>query len=573
MSSTTSGPLPLGPRRDGGSILSMRALTIAVTGVAVLSPLLLILYQSFLTAPFFDVHKAVSVDAYAFIFKDSDFWQAGLNSVLIATGMTLIAVPLGALLAFVMERTDLPGKRWLQPLILVPSFVSPMVLSFGYVVAAGPVGFYTVWAEDLFGVAPWGIYSVPAMALIAGLTHVPNVYVYAASALRNLGSDVEEAARIAGASPFRVAVSVSLPLVMPSLLFAAVLVFFLGFELFGLPLVLGDPEGHLVLSTYLYKLTNKLGTPSYHLMAAVAICIVAITFPLVLLQRRLLQGARKYATIKGKAGRMRELPLGRWVWLALTILFAFLFVTVIVPLSGITLRAFVTNWGLGVKLADAFTLDNFRAVFDEPTHTRAIVNTILIGTVGGALTVACYAAIGFATHRRLDNWSRFVDYLVLVPRAIPGLLAGLAFLWVFLFVPFLAPLRSTMFSVWLAYTVVWLAYGMRLISSSLMQVSPELEEAGRSVGASRARVSRDITLPLIRNGLLGSWLLVFMIFEREYSTGVYLLAPGTEVIGAELVSLWQGGAIDVVAALSLINVVLVGVGLAIALRLGVQLRD
>jgi iron(III) transport system permease protein len=127
--------------------------------------------------------------------------------------------------------------------------------------------------------------------------------------------------------------------------------------------------------------------------------------------------------------------------------------------------------------------------------------------------------------------------------------------------------------VWLAYTVVWLAYGMRLISSSLMQVSPELEEAGRSVGASRARVSRDITLPLIRNGLLGSWLLVFMIFEREYSTGVYLLAPGTEVIGAELVSLWQGGAIDVVAALSLINVVLVGVGLAIALRLGVQLRD
>ena len=147
-----------------------------------------------------------------------------------------------------------------------------------------------------------------------------------------------------------------------------------------------------------------------------------------------------------------------------------------------------------------------------------------------------------------------------MPRAIPGLLAGLAFLWVFLFVPFLAPLRSTIFSVWIAYTVVWLAYGMRLISSSLMQVSTELEEAGRCVGASRARVSREITLPLIKHGLIGSWLLVFMIFEREYSTAVYLLAPGTEVIGAELVSLWQGGAIDLVAALSLINIVLVAVG-------------
>ena len=562
------------PRAPAGKFAFLpRALTIIVTAAAVLAPLSLIVYQSLLSAPFFDAVKQVGLDAYAFIFADPDFWTALTNSLLIAAGMTLIAVPLGGILAFVMERTDFPGKRLIEPLILVPSFVSPMVLSFGYVVAAGPVGFYSVWATDWFGGAPWSLYSLTGMAVIAGLTHVPNVYIYASSALKSLGSDVEEAARVAGASPFRVAVSVSLPLIMPALLFSAVLVFFLGIELFGLPLVLGDPEGHLVLSTYLYKLTNKLGTPSYHLMAAVAVCIVAMTIPLVLLQRRLLQNARKYATIKGKAGRIRDLPLGRWKWLAVTIIGVWLFVSVIVPLTGIALRAFVTNWGFGVKLAEAFTLDNFRSVFDEPTHVRAIWNTVLIGTVGGAVTVACYTAIGFATHRRNDMWSRIVDYLVLVPRAVPGLLIGLAFLWVFLFFPPLTPLRQTIFSMWLAYTVVWLAYGMRLISSSLLQVSTELEEAARSVGAARGRISREITLPLIRHGLLGSWLLVFMIFEREYSTGVYLLAPGTEVIGAELVSLWQGGAIDVVAALSLINIVLVFIGLALALRFGVKLRD
>jgi len=572
MSATAADALPARPS-PLSALVSWRALTILVTAAAVLGPLSLILYQSFLTAPFFDPTKQVGIGAYEFVFADSDFWKALGNSLVISTGMTLIAVPLGAMLAFVMERTDLPGKRWFEPLILVPSFVSPMVLSFGFVVAAGPVGFYTVWWQGLFGDAPWTLYTVPAMTVIAGLTHVPNVYVYASAALKSLGSDVEEAARVAGASPFRVALSVSLPLIMPSLLFSAVLVFFLGFELFGLPLVLGDPEGILVLSTYLYKLTNKLGTPSYHLMAAVAMCIVAITFPLVLLQRYLLQGARKYATIKGKAGRMKELPLGPWAWAAAALLAIFVFVTVIVPVSGIALRAFVTNWGFGVDLSEALTLDSFRFVFHEPTHTRAIWNTVLIGTVGGALTVACYTAIGFASHRRNDGWSRFLDYLVLVPRAVPGLLAGLAFLWVFLFFPPLTPLRTTIFSVWLAYSVVWLAYGMRLISSSLMQVSPELEEAGRSVGASRGVISRRITLPLIRAGLMGSWLLVFMIFEREYSTAVYLLAPGTEVIGAELVSLWQGGAIDIVAALSLINIILVGIGLAIALRFGVKLRD
>ena len=562
------------PRARSGVLSAIpRALTIILTAAAVLAPLSLIVYQSLLSAPFFDRVKHVGLDAYSFIFADADFWTALTNSLLIATGMTLIAVPLGAMMAFVMERTDFPGKRWIEPLILVPSFVSPMVLSFGYVVAAGPVGFYSIWATELFGGAPWGLYSLGGMAVIAGLTHVPNVYIYASSALKSLGSDVEEAARIAGASPFRVAMTVSLPLIMPALLFSAVLVFFLGIELFGLPLVLGDPEGHLVMSTYLYKLTNKLGTPSYHLMAAVAVCIVALTIPLVLLQRRLLQNARRYATIKGKAGRIRDLPLGRWKWLAIALMAAWLFASVIVPVTGIALRAFVTNWGFGVRLAEAFTLDNFRAVFDEPTHVRAIWNTVLIGTVGGAITVACYTAIGFATHRRNDGWSRIVDYLVLLPRAVPGLLIGLAFLWVFLFFPPLTPLRKTIFSMWLAYSVVWLAYGMRLISSSLLQVSTELEEAARSIGAGRGRVSREITLPLIRHGLLGSWLLVFMIFEREYSTGVYLLAPGTEVIGAQLVSLWQGGAIDVVAALSLINIVLVFIGLAFALRFGVKLRD
>jgi iron(III) transport system permease protein len=549
-----------------------RLVVIGLTALAVFLPLGLIVYQSLLDAPFFAPHK-VGLNAFGFIFADSDFWDSLKNSLVIAAAMALIAVPLGGILAFLMIRTDLPGRTWIEPLLLIPVFVSPMVLGFGYVVAAGPVGFYSVWAKELLGGVPWNVYSLTGIAVIAGLTHVPHVYLYSSSALKSLGSDVEEAARMAGSSPFQVARDVSLPMVTPALLFSGVLVFFLGFEIFGLPLVLGDPEGHLVLATYLYKLTNKLGTPSYHLMAAVAVCIIAMTFPLVMLQRFLLKNAGKYVTVRGKAGRQRPLPLGHWRWVAAVILVLWLFVTIVVPLSGIGLRALVTNWGEGVKLAEVLTLDNFREVMGQPTLVRGIVNTVLIGIVGGAAAVACYTAIGLATHRKNDGWSRFVDYLVLVPRAVPGLLAGLAFLWVFLFFPPLSPLRSTIFAVWIAYTVVWLAYGMRLVSSSLLQVGPELEEAARSVGASRGRVSRDVTLPLIRYGLLASWLLVFMIFEREYSTGVYLLGPGTEVIGSLLVSLWGTGAAEAVAALSFINVVLVAIGLAVALRFGVKLHD
>jgi iron(III) transport system permease protein len=575
LSTNGAGKVPTLPEGGWrGLEASFRWIVIAVLTVAVLLPLSFIVIQSFLNTPFFDANRSFGIAGYRFIFEDPDFWSALKNSFIIAGGMLFISIPLGGILAFLMVRTDLPGRRWLEPLLLTPVFVSPMVLAFGYVVSAGPVGFYSVWFKQLTGLenAPWSIYSIFAITIIVGLTHVPHVYLYSSAALRNLGSDVEEAARVAGARPFRVALDVSLPMTMPALLFAGVLVFFLGFEVFGLPLVLGDPEGHLVLATYLYKLTNKLGVPSYHLMAAVAMCIVAITFPLVLLQRRLLKSASKFVTVKGKAGRQTVLPLGAWRWIALGIVVLWLFLTVFVPLSGIVLRAFVTNWGEGVALSEVLTLANFTDLFEQDNLVRAILNTLGIGVIGGAVAVGFYSLVAFAGHRRNDWGTKLLDYLVLLPRAVPGLLAGLAFLWIFLFVPGIKELKNSMWSIWIAYTVVWLAYGMRLIQSALLQVGPELEEAGRSVGATRSRVSLDVTLPLVRFGLLAAWLLIFMIFEREYSTAVYLLSPGTEVIGALLVSLWATGAVDQVAALSVINIAMVGAGLGVALRFGVKLH-
>ncbi|MDH8326698.1 iron ABC transporter permease [Klebsiella pneumoniae] len=529
-----------------------RGVVVCITALVIYVPLLFIVVQSFLSAPFFSRSKSWSLEAFAFIFTDPDFYLALRSGFILAFGLVIIAIPLGGILAFLMVRTDLPGRRIIEPLILVPIFVSPMVLGFGYVVAAGPVGFFSQWAQQLIGFVPWNIYSMFSIVVIAGLTHVPHAYLYISSALRSVGSDVEEAARTVGATPLQVMTSVSLPMVRPSILYACVLLFFLGLEVFGLMLVLGDPEGNMVLATYLYKLTNKLGTPSYHLMAAVAVVVAWLT------------------------------------------------VTIGVPLLGVALRAFISNWGVGVSLWDELSLATFHNIWQQPNLLRAIVNSMAIGIIGGALAVICYLFVGIAMHRKADNVTRFLDYSVLVPRAVPGLLAGLAFLWVFLFVPMwldqslkhgwlsalpvadwlrehlivqLRALRNTIFSVWLAYTVVWMAYGLRLISSTLLQVGPELEEAACSTGASRGQITRHVTVPLSRYGLIGSWLLMFLIFEREYSTGVYLLSPGTETIGSMLVSLWAAGAIDIVAALSFINILLVVIGLGIALRFGVKLHD
>jgi iron(III) transport system permease protein len=168
-----------------------RKVVISVTALFIAAPILLITYQSFLTAPFFDPKAELSFWAYQFVFKEPDFWRALGTTAMLAVGMTAISVPLGALLAFLMTRTDMPGRGALEPLLLVPIFLSPLVLAFGYVVTIGPVGFITVWWKQYIGQPFWDIYSFTSLVLIAGLTHAPHVYLYASSALRSLPCDLE----------------------------------------------------------------------------------------------------------------------------------------------------------------------------------------------------------------------------------------------------------------------------------------------------------------------------------------------------------------------------------------------
>ena len=552
-----------------------RAGVILLLAVAVLTPVGLIAYQSVLDNPFFDETARLSLDAFDYVIDDPDFWKALRTTAVFAVGMGAVATPLGAGLAFLLTRTDLPGRRWLEPFLLVPMFISSIVLAFGYTVAVGPTGFLSLWVKSWIGFVPWSIYGMGGLIVIGGLSHVPYVYLYLSSAMRNLPSDLEEAARTAGAPVWRVAVDVTLPLVLPALVFSMALNLLLAFESFGLPLVLGDPSGLVVLTTYIYKLTTLLGTPSYHLMAAVCVVLLAITFPLVWLQRRLLARARRFAALGGKGARATPLPLGRvGRAVALGAIGLWLFVSVALPIGGITLRAFVKSWGEGVDLFQQLTLANFRQLLEIPALSHGILNTALIATLGGAVAVLAYLLIALANHRwRSRVGVGVLDYMVLLPRALPGLVIGLAFFWVFLFVPFLTWIRPTLFSLLIAYIVVGLSYGLRLIQATLLQVAPELEESARTTGATIGQTWRHIVIPIIRPGLVGAWVLIMVIFLREYATGVYLMSAGTEVVGSLIVSLLASGAIDLIGALSFISVVLTAVGLAAALRLGARVND
>ena len=161
--SGTAAPRLAAIGRSAVPFVAYRFLVIGITAVAVLAPLSLVFYQSFLTGPFFQPSAKLSLDAYRFVFVDDDFWVAFGTTLLIAGGMAAIAVPLGAVLAFLMVRTDVPGRSWLESVILIPIFVSAIVIAFGYVVALGPVGFLSTSAKSLFGFVPWNLYSLTSL--------------------------------------------------------------------------------------------------------------------------------------------------------------------------------------------------------------------------------------------------------------------------------------------------------------------------------------------------------------------------------------------------------------------------
>lgn len=547
---------------------------ISLLFISVITPVGLILYQSFLNGPFFSPETTLSLDAFKYVFSDAGFYEAFSNTAVVAFGTVAISVPLGALLAFLMTRTDLKLRGLIESMILMPIFLSSIVLAFGYTVSLGPSGFVSLFLEKWIGIVPWDIYNLTGITLLCGLTHVPHAYLYVSSAMRNLPSDLEEAARTTGASVWRVSLDVTLPMVLPSLIFCAALLIMLGFEMFGLPLVLGDPNGITVLTTYIYKLTTLFGVPSYHLMAVVAIVLVAITLPLVYFQRKLLSQSRKYAAIGGKGGRHTRLRLGTTGQvIALGSIGLWLLIAVVLPIGGIALRAFVDAWGQGVNFSEHLTLAHFHELLNVPSLYNGIVNSIIIAVVGGAIAVGCYVLIGLAGHRWQGFGLAMLDYSVLLPRALPGLIVGLAFFWAYLFIPILTPFRPTLISLLSAYIIVGLSYGLRLIQASLLQVGMELEESARTCGATVTRAWRDIVIPIIRPGLVGAWVLIMIIFLREYATGVYLMSSGTEVIGSLIVSMLATGAIDLIAALSFISVLLTAIGLAIALRFGAKIHD
>ncbi|MFC4168526.1 ABC transporter permease [Teichococcus aestuarii] len=530
--------------------------------VLVAGPLLPVLLQSVLDGALYDAEYNLTLANFARLARTEGFGLVLLNTVVLAALTTLVAQFVGTLAAILFGRTDLPLARVMSEFFLWPLYLSALVLSFGWYAVYGPAGYLTMLWQSVLGEAPWTLYSLAGMAVIAGVSQAPLAYIYCLSSASITDPSLEEAARVSGAGTFRTLWRITLPLMKPAIAYSAVLNFTVGLELLSIPLIFGDPAGITVLTTFLFNNGISSPRPDHGLVATAAALMLAVVCFLVWLQGRMLGNTRRFITLGGKATRPRPFRLGGLRWPLFILAALYILATVIAPIGVLVLRAFTAFLSPMIPLSEVLTTGNFVQIFEYPVYSRAVWNSFVVSLVGGAIATALIGLVAIIVHRSEFRFRGALQYLALFPRAVPGVVAGIGFFYAFALLPGLGFLRNSIWILVIAFTMRFIPAGIGAVAPMLLQVSHDLDRAARVQGADWWTTSRRILLPLMRPALVGCFTILFISFFKEYSTAIFLFAPGSEVIGTTLLQLWVQGEVGLVAALATIQVAVIAVCVA-----------
>jgi iron(III) transport system permease protein len=487
------------------------------------------------------------------------------NSLIACAGGTALAVVIGLTFSWIVVRTNTPWRGFVAAASLIPLFVPPLVAGVAWSILGSPksglINTMMAWAG-----LDWRIdlYSMTGLILVFGMYYAPYVYLFTASALRNMDPSLEEAAEIAGVGPVRTLFTVTFPLIAPAIISSMLLSFVVMLGIYGIPAVLGAPANISVLTTYIFKLTNW-SPPLYSTAAAVAIILMVVTGALVLLQQRVLAG-RSFTTVAGKAFRPRALELGPWRWLTLALALLYLFIVVVLPTLALIVAAF--RRFLFIPTAGSlfdmrhYSLVHFEAVFDNPLTMRSIWNTMEVGLATAVLGGLIAFAIGYTVHRSSAPARRAIDLIATLPVAIPGLVIGVAYLWAWIGLP--GGLYGTIWILTLAFVARFMPDTMKSLSTSFLQIHRELEEAAWICGKGRIGTIRTIVLPLARPGTVAAMTLLFILAIRELGSSLFLYTSDTMVMAVLLLDYYEGGNTGKAAAFSLVQTALLAVLIGVA---------
>jgi iron(III) transport system permease protein len=485
---------------------------------------------------------------YRQVFTERALQKALWNTVVLAFWVGLASLAIGAPMAWLAARTDLPGPRLIRGLILA-SFVTPPFLgAFAWVMLAGPnAGLLNKLYRSLTGAEDplLNIFGMPGLIFVVTMYTFPYVFIMIANTLELIPSDVEEAAAMLGASRLRVALSVTLPMVLPAILSGFILAVLQALALFGSPAILALPAGFHTVTTQIWAMFQY--PPKVEMAAAFSVPLLLATALLLTLQKRLL-GRRGYAAIGGKGGRRRPIPLGPWRLPALAACLSVMACSIFLPYTILAKAAFARAWAQPLT-ADNLTLANVVFTFQQGSTRAAILNTLELGVLTACVGAGLAALLAYVINRKLVPGHQALAFLTLAPVAIPGVVLAVA-----LFVTYTRPpllLYGSLTILFVAYLTKELPVGYAQSDATFKGVHPELEEAGRILGAGRLRVLGEITAPLARSGIIATWCFVFIGVIRELSASIILFTPNTKVISVVIFDLKEEGEFGAIAVLGL----------------------
>lgn len=532
---------------------------IAVLILLVANPILRLVWDSFHTA-----QGEWSLQSYAQALGRPSHLQALLNSLYLGIAVTAIALAMGVPLALAVSRTNMPGRGFTH-LSVLAAFVMPNFLgAIAWILLAGPnAGWLNRLVVELTGLqkGPFNIFSFWGLAFVIALYTYPLIYVFTKSALDLVSTELEDAASIHGAGKLQTMVRVTLPLVLPSIIGAAILIFLEAIALYGTPALIAIPARinlatTQIVSFFQYPLQVEQA-------AAFSMPILLLTVVMLAVQRKLL-ARRGYVSVSGKGGERRPFDIGWWKWLLLTYSALVALLSVVMPLAILLLASVSKAWGKGLAL-DNLTWANFYGIFFEQLTVRsAIVNTVLYSGATALVCVGMGICIAYATQRRITPFPVIVQFLALAPVAVPGLILAIGLYAAYAGPPF--SLYGMGLLIVIAFTTRFLPIAVVASAAGVRALNPELEEAVRILGGSRISVLTRVVAPLLKKTLLGAFVLVFVICTKELSTAVFLTGPGSRVVSVLTLDLSEQGNYETLAAMGVVLVLIVTVVVAIGMK-------
>lgn len=558
-------PAPKYPRVFGvGRDRIVQYAVFITLAIFVIAPIVPILYQSVRDRPLYDGAGLFTVNNFVTLFTDAGFGRVILNTAIFAIGTTMLTLVIAIPMAVLVVRTRLPFGRLLGLSMQWPFFISSLLLGFGWITLYGPAGFVSVQVRQVFGFVPWNLYSLGGMAVTEAVGLAPIAYVFCVNALRQSDASLESAARVCGAGPLRILFSVVLPMLRPPIVYSSILVFSMSLETLSVPLLYGTPVRIQVFSTFLY--TNGLQSirPDYGILGAASTVILVVTIATVIIQAKVLKNAQRFVSVRGKAVHPRPLELGWIRWIAAVGIIVYVIFGALLPILGLVFRSFTLIFTPLQNPLRTLTLNNYQRVFTFPVYVESITNSLIVAAVGAVLVSGLAILAVIIARRSSFRFARTVEYLALLPQAIPGIIVGIGFFWAFALFPGGSWIQGTLMAIIIAFGLRALPTAFGSIAPAIMQIAHELDNAARTLGADWLGTFFRILRSLLRPAFVGALILVFVTMIKEYSAALFLSSANTGVIGTTMLELWVQGNTGSVAALATIQIAITAVFVGVA---------